>query len=102
MTNANRALLLANLSSFALAAPALAQTSPAAQQAADAQAQAQANATPPGQQPTLSNDQQIVITGTRAANRTVANSPVPVDVISAEAIKNTGQTETNRILNQLV
>ena len=102
MTNANRALLLVGLSSFALAAPAAAQTSPAAQQAADAQAQAQANATPPGQQPTLSNDQQIVITGTRAANRTVANSPVPVDVISAEAIKNTGQTETNRILNQLV
>jgi iron complex outermembrane receptor protein len=84
MIFATRAILLASLSSLALAAPAAAQTAP----------QAAANAQPAGE--------QIVITGSRAANRTVANSPVPVDVIGADQIKNTGQTETNKILNQLV
>ena len=48
------------------------------------------------------SEQNIVITGSRTANRTVANSPVPVDVIGADQIANTGQTETNRVLNQLV
>ncbi|MFL6765314.1 MAG: TonB-dependent receptor plug domain-containing protein [Sphingomicrobium sp.] len=98
MTNAIRSTLLASLSSLALAAPVAAQTNPQAQQNAEAQAQATTNA---AGQPTV-NEQTIVITGTRAANRTVANSPVPVDVIGAEAINNTGQTETNRVLNQLV
>src|SRR4029078_5389451 len=46
--------------------------------------------------------EQIIVTGTRTTNRTVANSPVPVDVIGAEQINNSGQTETNRILNTLV
>src|SRR5690348_2676975 len=100
MTHATRAFLLASLSSLAIAAPAAAaQTNPAAQQNAEAQAQARVNAQ--GQSP-VSNEQTIIITGTRAANRTVANSPVPVDVIGADQIKNTGQTETNKILNQLV
>jgi len=98
MNIATRAALLTGLSTLALAAPAGAQTNPQAQQAADAQAQAQVNAQG---QPTT-NEQTIVITGTRAANRTVANSPVPVDVIGADQIANSGQTETNRILNQLV
>ena len=98
MTNANRALLLAGLSTFALAAPAGAQTNPQAQQNAEAQAQAQVN---PQGLPTT-NEQTIVVTGTRTSNRTVANSPVPVDVIGADQIANSGQTETNRILNQLV
>src|SRR6185369_5233162 len=76
------------LSPLALAEPALAQQNPPAQTNAQGQ-------------PTA-NEQTIIITGTRASNRTVANSPVPVDVIGSEAINNTGQTETNRILNQLV
>jgi iron complex outermembrane recepter protein len=80
MINATRAALLATLSTFAIVAPAAAQNAPT--------------------QPT--NEQTIVITGSRAANRTVTNSPVPVDVIGADQIKNTGQTETNKILNQLV
>jgi iron complex outermembrane receptor protein len=84
MTTKHRALLLATISTFAFAAPALGQTNP-----------------PPAPTP-AQQGQEIVITGTRASNRTVANSPVPVDVIGADAIKNTGQTETNRILNQLV
>ncbi|MBN8499833.1 MAG: TonB-dependent receptor [Sphingomonadales bacterium] len=44
----------------------------------------------------------IIVTGTRAASRTVENSPVPVDVLSAEAISEGGQVETNKILNKLV
>jgi iron complex outermembrane receptor protein len=99
MNNAIRSALLAGLSSFALTAPAAAQTNPQAQQNAEAQAQAQVNAQ--GQAP-VSNEQTIIVTGTRTANRTVANSPVPVDVIGADQIATTGQTETNRILNQLV
>jgi iron complex outermembrane receptor protein len=98
ITTAIRATLLASLSTFAFAAAASAQTNPQAQQAAEAQAQTQVDAQG---QPTT-NEQTIVITGTRAANRTVANSPVPVDVIGSDAINNTGQTETNRVLNQLV
>jgi len=100
MTHANRAILLAGLSAFALAVPANAQTNPEAQENAEAQIQAQAQAQNEGQQ--VTNEQTIVVTGTRSSNRTVANSPVPVDVIGAESINNTGQTETNRVLNQLV
>jgi iron complex outermembrane receptor protein len=99
MTNASRAALLAGLSALAFTTPALAQTSPAVQQNTEAQAQARVNAQGPNP---VSNEQTIIVTGTRSANRTVANSPVPVDVISAAEIANTGQTETNRILNQLV
>src|SRR6476469_7481527 len=99
MTNATRVLLLATLSPLALASPAMAQPSPQAQQAAEAQAQTQDNAVGTAE---VINEKTIIITGTRSANRTVANSPVPVDVIGAEAIANSGQTETNRILNQLV
>jgi iron complex outermembrane receptor protein len=77
-------VLLAGLSPLAFAQPAFAQENPAAPQA----------------QPTTG--EQIVITGSRTANRTVANSPVPVDVIGADQINKTGQTETNRVLNQLV
>jgi len=45
---------------------------------------------------------EIIVTGTRRTDRTVADSPVPVDVIGNDAILNSGQTETNKILNQLV
>jgi iron complex outermembrane receptor protein len=89
MTTLTKLLLLSGLSTLALAAPAHAQQ-PQTGEAAD-----EANENPPG-------DQTIVVTGTRAANRTVADSPVPIDVIGSDAITNTGQTETNRILNQLV
>jgi iron complex outermembrane receptor protein len=98
MITETRSALLTGLSSLALAAPAAAQTNPQAQQNAQAQAKTQLNE----QGVPTTNEQTIVITGTRAANRTVANSPVPVDVIGADQIKNSGQTETNKILNQLV
>ncbi|MET0250695.1 MAG: TonB-dependent receptor [Novosphingobium sp.] len=47
-------------------------------------------------------EQTIIVTGTRSQGRTVDNSPVPVDVLSSEAITEGGQVETNKILNKLV
>jgi iron complex outermembrane recepter protein len=44
----------------------------------------------------------IVVIGSRRQDRTVADSPVPIDVISADALSEGGFTETNRLLNQLV
>src|SRR3546814_14772877 len=37
-----------------------------------------------------------------SSDLTVADSAVPIDVISADALANSGTTETNRLLNQLV
>ncbi len=47
-------------------------------------------------------EQVIIVTGSRSSSRTVANSPVPVDVISADAISANGSGELNRVLNKLV
>ena len=47
-------------------------------------------------------DQAIIVTGTRRTDRTVADSTVPIDVISAETLQSSGTTETNRLLNNLV
>jgi len=85
--NSKPALLLAGISALAIASPAFAQTPPLVAPAQTA-----------AQEP----EQTIIVTGTRTTNRTVANSPVPVDVIGSEQINNSGQTETNRILNTLV
>ena len=49
-----------------------------------------------------SEQSEIIVTGTRRTDRTVADSPVPIDVIGTDAMTNSGQTETNKILNQLV
>jgi iron complex outermembrane recepter protein len=43
----------------------------------------------------------LVAVGTRRADRTVTNSPVPVDVITADVIQNTGLTETAQIIQRL-
>jgi len=79
------AFLLSTISTFALAAPAAAQDAPVAAPAAAA-----------------SDDPAIIVTGTRRTDRTLADSPVPIDVIGADAIANSGQVETNKILNSLV
>ena len=42
---------------------------------------------------------QVIVTGTRVANRTVLDTAVPVDVISAEALQNVGVTEINQALS---
>lgn len=44
----------------------------------------------------------IIVTGTRRTDRTVADSAVPIDVISSESLVNSGTSETNRLLNNLV
>jgi len=44
----------------------------------------------------------ILVTGSRIAGRTVADSPVPIDVIGGDQLRNSGSTETNKLLNQLV
>jgi iron complex outermembrane receptor protein len=41
----------------------------------------------------------VVVTGTRASNRTVLDTASPVDVISAETLKNAGTTEINQALS---
>jgi iron complex outermembrane receptor protein len=95
MVRTTRVALLTTLSSLALAAaPALAQTGAPAAPTQDEADEADEAA--------VTNGETIVVTGTRSAGRTVENSPVPVDVLSAEAITEGGQVETNKILNKLV
>ena len=84
-----RSILLAGISAIAFAAPATAQQTPAPSPSV-------ADQTEPDPAST------IIVTGTRRTDRTVADSPVPIDVIGGEALVNTGLTETNKILNQLV
>jgi iron complex outermembrane recepter protein len=45
---------------------------------------------------------QLIVTGTRRAGRTVADSPVPIDVISSDQLRQSGFTETARLLRDLV
>ena len=91
-TSLRRALLLASLSSFAIANPAFAQPNQDAGQ----------TAAPQGASNEQTDEDTIIVTGTRRSDRTIADSPVPVDVISAESLTNSGLTETNKVLNQLV
>lgn len=96
MSRLSRTLLYSSLSSLALiAAPAYAQDP---QPAADAQPEAEAAEN----SESAVTEQSIIVTGTRRTDRTIADSPVPIDVIGADAIANSGQTETNKILNDLV
>ncbi len=86
-----RALLLSTLSSLAFAA------APAAAQ----------NQDPPTEETETTQEEAatgetIIVTGTRRTDRTLAESPVPIDVISSETMTDTGYTEVNRILNQVV
>ena len=65
-------------------------------------AQAPANNATGGDQEEAATSDEIIVTGTRRLDRTLANSPVPVDVIGGEAIIQQGSTEINRVLNVLV
>lgn len=80
MASTLRLSLLASLSVLPLATPVLAQGT-----GADG-----------------AEEQVIIVTGTRRTDRTLADSTVPIDVISAEALQSSGTTETNRLLNNLV
>jgi iron complex outermembrane receptor protein len=84
-----RSIFLLSFSSIAFASVAVAQ-----------ETQAPAEQAEPAT--TSSDASTIVVTGTRRTDRTVADSPVPVDVISAESLANTGHTEVNRALTQEV
>jgi iron complex outermembrane receptor protein len=92
MRQFTRLALLSTLSTFSLmAAPALAQD----------------NASPADPvtdaiEDDVSPQDAIIVTGTRRTDRTVADSPVPIDIISAEQLTQSGFTEVNRLLNQQV
>ena len=72
-----RHLLLASATTLACLAPAAAYAQTAPAQARQPQA--------PG---AIATSDQIIITGTRRTDRTVTNSPSPIDVISSAEIKN--------------
>jgi iron complex outermembrane receptor protein len=44
----------------------------------------------------------LIVTGTRRSNRTVSESPVPIDVIGGEQLRQSGLVETARLLRDLV
>lgn len=44
----------------------------------------------------------IIVTGTRRLDRTVAESPVPVDVVNVQSMQSSGFTDTARALRDLV
>ncbi len=45
--------------------------------------------------------EEIVILGTRSPGRTATDSPVPVDALTSEAMRDTGHTEVGRMLQSL-
>jgi iron complex outermembrane receptor protein len=45
--------------------------------------------------------EEVVVTGTRAPGRSAEDLPVPVDVLNAEQLANTGQTEVGRMLQAI-
>ena len=90
-----RSLLLASLSASAFAVPTWAK-------GASAQQATRPDTVRPPVAVETDGQDAIIVTGTRRTDRTLADSPVPVDVISGEALTNTGLTEVNKVLNQLV
>jgi len=58
----------------------------------------QANSAAAQEVPTL---EEVVVTGTRALGRTAEDLPVPVDVLTAQAMTETGETEVGRMLQRL-
>ncbi|MFN2397715.1 MAG: TonB-dependent receptor domain-containing protein [Gemmatimonadaceae bacterium] len=47
------------------------------------------------------NLDQVVVTGSRALDRSVLEAPVPIDVLSAADIRQTGLTETSQVIQML-
>ncbi len=48
---------------------------------------------------TTTDPNVVVVTGTRVANRSVLDTTAPVDIISADTLKNAGSTELNQALS---
>ena len=57
---------------------------------------------PSEEQPPGEKEEVVIITGTRTQGRSVADSPVPVDVLSAGDIESVPFTDTNDVLKSLV
>nr|WP_314446811.1 TonB-dependent receptor [uncultured Sphingomonas sp.] len=96
MTSRRTSALFLTISPLALmaATPAVAQQNQEAIQQSEVGEAAAQGDTP--------DQSTIIVTGTRRTDRTVTDSPVPVDVLSAESLSNTGFTEVNRALTQEV
>lgn len=91
--SSHRALLSLNTLSLAV----IASLAPAV-----AGAQAQSSASAPAASAASDQLQQVVVTGTRRVNRTVAESESPVDVLSAADLQRTGTSELATALGQLL
>ena len=50
-------------------------------------------------QATTDSSATVVVTGTRVANRTALDTAAPIDIISAETLKNAGTTEISQALS---
>ncbi len=104
--SARRIILLAGLSAMALTAATQANAqAAAAPPATPPEAAAESADAPPAENAAPADarpENDIIVTGTRRVDRTVADSPVPIDVISADSLTNTGLTEVNKVLNTLV
>ncbi|MEK7818430.1 MAG: TonB-dependent receptor [Bacteroidota bacterium] len=50
----------------------------------------------------LIGQQEVVILGSRAHERTIVDSPVPIDIIGAQEIQSSGFTQTTQILKMLI
>ncbi len=95
MAKLSKFLLLSSLSAVALAGPAYAQSTETdpADPPLDAVETTEQDVRP---------ENTLIVTGTRRTDRVVADSPVPIDVISSEALSQSGFTDTNRLLRELV
>src|SRR3546814_3951096 len=90
----NRENVMRSTLLIALACSAAAIATPALGQTADDQATTGSG--------TFDPSQTIIVTGSRVSDRTVADSPVPVDVIGGEQLQNSGYSEPNKVLNQQI
>ena len=101
--NGARLLLLSLAVSSVVAQAAEADALDALGQDAAAPSQAQAQAAPAGQAQSTTRDlDTVIVTGTRFSNRTVLESPVPVDVLSQEDMRSGGYSDTPTMLQALV
>lgn len=60
------------------------------------------NASAQSQAPTQKTLDTLIVTGTRVADRTVAESASPIDIISPQALESTGTTELATALSRAI
>ena len=102
MTSVNALFLSISPLALLAAVPAAAQGQTAPGQPASDRSAPTPEAAAPPTEASPAPDTTIVVTGTRRTDRTVADSPVPVDVIGSDQLTSSGLGETNKILNNLV